>query len=288
MAEIREATWNDFDAVLALTDAQRRAAVGGSNVEAAELRLRWGLPGFRGWVAAEGDRVVGHASLDATQQASVTAADPLVGDALFARVERGAHERSFDHVVVTAVRDDTALWALVERNGLVLDREILRMGRALVDGLPHPRWPTGVTVRTYADTDGERVHALLDKAYAGWDLDYVPLDHDAWVELMTGHDEFDAGLWFIAERGDELVGCALQWREQAGRGWVKDLVVRESARGRGLGTALLQHALQVYVARGATMVGLKVDSTNPTGAQHLYERAGFVTGERQAVWVKRL
>ena len=35
-------------------------------------------------------------------------------------------------------------------------------------------------------------------------------------------------------------------------------------------------------------VGLKVDSTNPTGAPRLYERLGFVTDQRLGIWVKRL
>ena len=48
-----------------------------------------------------------------------------------------------------------------------------------------------------------------------------------------------------------------------------------SERGRGIAKALLQHAFRVYAARGAKQVGLKVDSTNPTGAIQLYERLGL-------------
>jgi ribosomal protein S18 acetylase RimI-like enzyme len=69
---------------------------------------------------------------------------------------------------------------------------------------------------------------------------------------------------------------------------VKDIVVRESERGNGLGKALLQHAFRAYSSRGATRVGLKVDSTNPTGAPKLYERSGFVTDQRYGIWIKRL
>ena len=39
----------------------------------------------------------------------------------------------------------------------------------------------------------------------------------------------------LGEERSELVGCALHWRS----GWVKDIAVAESQRGRGLGTALL-------------------------------------------------
>jgi len=48
------------------------------------------------------------------------------------------------------------------------------------------------------------------------------------------------------------------------------------------------HAFRAYAARGSDRVGLKVDSTNPTGALKLYERLGFVTDQRLEIWQKRL
>ena len=105
---------------------------------------------------------------------------------------------------------------------------------------------------------------------------------------MTGHDDFDPALWFLAERGGDLVGCALHWKPMQASGWVKDLVVRDDERGAGLGKALLHHGFRAYAERGAARVGLKVDANNPTGAPQLYERVGFVTDRRYEIWLKRL
>jgi ribosomal protein S18 acetylase RimI-like enzyme len=105
---------------------------------------------------------------------------------------------------------------------------------------------------------------------------------------MPGDPEFDPELWFLVERHGELVACALHWMVTHQRGWVKDIAVRENERGNGLGKALLNHACREYAARGATKVGLKVDSTNPTGAPELYERVGFITDQRYGIWIKRL
>src|SRR6476646_5522844 len=263
-----------------------RAVFGISEVLPDHVRKRWELPGFdRGWVSVADGELVGHASLDATQDATVTTADGDVADALLARVLDRARERGFDHVAVTAVRADAPLWSLVERSGFELDREILRMWRPLDGELPVATWPDGVDVRTYTDADGLRVHALLDEAYAGWDRDYVAREHDAWLAFMTEHDEFDPSVWFLAERDGELVACALHWTVHQRRGGVKDIVVRESERGHGLGKALLHHAFRTYADQGATSVGLKVDSTNPTGAPQLYERVGFVTDQRYGIWI---
>jgi ribosomal protein S18 acetylase RimI-like enzyme len=150
------------------------------------------------------------------------------------------------------------------------------MWRVLDGPLPDASWPDGVVVRTYSESDGPAVKTLLDDAYAAWDAEYVPREYGEWERWMTDHDEFDPGLWFLVERDGELVACALLWKVDGGRGWVKDLVVREDQRGRGLATALLHHAFGAYQCRGAERVGLKVDSRNPTGAPQLYERVGFV------------
>jgi ribosomal protein S18 acetylase RimI-like enzyme len=162
------------------------------------------------------------------------------------------------------------------------------MWKTLNGDPPEERWPADVSVRGYKDSDGERVHALLEECYAGWDTTYVAVPHDEWVALMVDDAEFDPELWLLAERHGELVGCALNWREHQQNGWVKDIVVAESERGRGLGKALLHHALRVYAARGVERVGLKVDSSNPTGALRLYARVGFVTDRRYGIWTRTL
>ncbi len=79
---------------------------------------------------------------------------------------------------------------------------------------------------------------------------------------MTGDPEFDPDVWWLAERDGTLVGCALHWSS----GWLKDLAVRDSERGRGLGAALVTTGLAEFARRGKRRVGLKVDAGNPTGA----------------------
>ncbi|MFL5955401.1 MAG: GNAT family N-acetyltransferase [Gaiellaceae bacterium] len=288
MGAIRDATWDDFDVVFELLDARSRAAFGVSEQKPEFLRQRWELPGAEKWVALAGAQVTGYASIDEEQHLVLAAVEPDVGDALLAHAEQRARGRGFDHLAATAVPEDAPFWALLQRSGFSHDREVLRMWRTLNGSLPEPVWPHGVTVRTYSRADDGAVHALLDDAYAGWDRDYVAQSHEGWLSFMTGHDEFDQELWFLAERDGDLVACALHWKEQQRRGWVKDIVVRESERGHGLGKALLRHGFAAYAARGVERVGLKVDSTNPTGAPQLYEREGFVVDQQLGMWHKRL
>jgi mycothiol synthase len=289
MTDIRPVTEGDFDAVFDLLTARSRAAFGISSEQPAFLRQRWDAPSTDNWVAVEDGAVAGYASLDENQDFVHAAKDPKVGDALIAHLERHARDRGFPSLGVVAASEDVPLYETVQRNGYTLDREILRMWRML-DGnnLPEPVWPADVRVRFYTDADAERVHALLDEQYAGWDETYVGRSHEGWLTFMTRHDDFDPAMWFLVERDGELIACALHWKEGQGRGWVKDIVVRESERGRGLAKALLQHGFRAYAERGADRVGLKVDSTNPTGALQLYERLGFVTDQRLEIWQKEL
>jgi ribosomal-protein-alanine N-acetyltransferase len=55
---------------------------------------------------------------------------------------------------------------------------------------------------------------------------------------------------------------------------INNLAVREDCRGRGLGTALLEHVLHAAAARGAQRATLEVRRSNAQ-ARRLYERLGF-------------
>jgi ribosomal protein S18 acetylase RimI-like enzyme len=288
VAEIREVTEDDFEAVFDLLSARSRAAFGISAEQPAFLRQRWDSASTDNWVAVEGGAIVGFAGLDENRDFVHAAKDPGVGDALIAHVEQHARVRGFPYVAVVSAPEDAPLYSAVQRNGFSIDREILRMWRLLDGDIPEPVWPEGITMRTYTDADAERVHALLDEQYAAWDRDYVARSHPSWLTFMTEHEDFDPAMWFLVERDGELVACALHWKERNRRGWVKDIAVRENERGRGLAKALLHHAFRAYAERGADRVGLKVDSTNPTGAPQLYERLGFVTDQRLEIWQKQL
>lgn len=70
------------------------------------------------------------------------------------------------------------------------------------------------------------------------------------------------------------------------RALVEDVVVDEPARGRGIGAALVEHALAAASRAGARSVDL---TSRPARveANRLYERAGFVRRETN-VWRREL
>jgi mycothiol synthase len=281
---VRRATVDDLDEIVQLLTARDRAVFGEVSAQRHFLEHDFANVANDCLVATDNGRLTGYAALNGARDIGLAAVDADSADSLLAEVERRARDRGFDRVTCIAVPEDTVLWPLLERSGYRREREIVRMWRALDGDLAAPTWPSDAGVRTFEDADAHRVRTLLDSSYAGWDPDYSLREHDDWLAFMTGHDDFDPAMWFLCERGDDLVGCALHWRASEGKGWVKDIVVRKSERGRGLGRALLEHGFREYRDRGVERVGLKVDANNPTGALQLYERVGFVPDRRYRIW----
>ena len=62
------------------------------------------------------------------------------------------------------------------------------------------------------------------------------------------------------------------------RAWIEDVVVDESARGRGVGEALNRRAMKIALERGAQTIDL---TSRPAreAANRLYQRLGFAARE---------
>jgi ribosomal protein S18 acetylase RimI-like enzyme len=152
--------------------------------------------------------------------------------------------------------------------------EVLRMRVELESiALAPPRWPDGVRVRPFALADAAALHALLVHGYRQGGGSVKAFD--LWFPELTSDAEFDRELCLLADGDQALAGVALCWTS----GFVKDLVVHESWRRRGLGEALLRQVFVAFAARAAQAVELKVESTN-LAAVRLYERVGFHIVER--------
>lgn len=240
--------------------------------------------GVDNWVARAGGELIGYGSVAGDGRLVLAAAKPEIAEALLAPATRRARALGLVCLRLGLEGQDPALALVLERNAFALQRETLLMSRPLVGRVPGPEWPDGIAVRTFESADAPAVHGLLEEAYGAWDTDFRSISLGEWVELMTGDSEFDPTVWWLAERAGELAGCALHWSS----GWLKDIAVRASERRCGLGAALVVQGLFEFSQRGLHSVGLKVDVGNPTGAQRLYERLGFATERRDAIWARRL
>lgn len=146
----------------------------------------------------------------------------------------------------------------------------IRLTRDLEMALPAPIWPAGSHLVPLATTKPIQLHALLVAAYRNGFGSVPPFD-DWWTNLVED-SEFDPTLVFIAaDASANPIGLAQCWNS----GFVKDLVVTEAWRGRGLGKALLLSAFHAFAARGLAHVDLKVEINNAP-ARRLYQSLGMV------------
>lgn len=252
------------------------------------LAIEWVAPGFvldhDAWVAREGSKLVGYAAVSPAGMLRIAVATREIGDALILRATRRARSMGIDELDLALPESDGMRVTLAERHGFECGGGTLVMWRPLAGELPAASWPNGVSVRAFELTDAAAVHGLLEEAYGAWDPGFRPEPFEEWVTRMTGDPEFEADLWWLAARGNALVGCALFWTS----GWLKDLAVRRSERRKGTGAALVAQGFRAFSERGVPRVGLKVDRDNPTGAIRLYERLGFVVSARESLWSLRL
>jgi mycothiol synthase len=172
--------------------------------------------------------------------------------------------------------DPVLRWA--DALGFAVIRRSLRMRIDMTEAPPTPEWPVGVSVRNYRrGADDRATFETVEEAFSDhWG--HVPMDYDEWLRRMEV-PTFDPGLWFVATRGEEIVGTSL-CTTIPDAGWVRSLGVRRAWRNRGLGLALLFHSFSVFWERGTPAVALGVDAESLTGATRLYEKAGMRVVER--------
>ena len=72
-----------------------------------------------------------------------------------------------------------------------------------------------------------------------------------------------------------------------GRGWVEQLAVARSARGLGLGRALMLHSLAELLAGGATSLATGVEAENER-ALGLYRDIGFAVEREWRIYASNL
>lgn len=182
---------------------------------------------------------------------------------------------------------DEAAHRLVEARGFRPVRYFWQMERTLTDDMSLAGDVPGIRLRTFVfGQDDRAIHAALQESFADH-FGFVQRGFDEWSEHRFNESAFNPDLWFVAEEGRDVVGYLIGVEEE-GKMWVSTLGVRQHWRRRGIGEALLRHALREFRRRDHAEVGLSVDAANQTGATALYERVGMHTTRRFDIYEKRL
>jgi ribosomal protein S18 acetylase RimI-like enzyme len=271
---LRAATQSDREGVLALGVAEEEAWFGSAESSVAEVG-EW--VDEEGGVAAgvvlcngaDGSRVRAFAA-PAQHGSCILMAEPsFASDALDVLIP---WLREHGPVEVMTFGTDRERVAGLERNGLRHIRSSFTLARlAQAPALQVADWPPGIDVVPYALGDDDRAVHRLIYVDAAWTSvpGHVHRDLDAW------RDAIRPGLRaFLARRGGVPVGWVAGRLLDGGRGYLSGLAVARSARGLGLGRALLLHGCADLLAGGASGLALDVVAANDS-ALGLYRSVGF-------------
>lgn len=282
--------------VPAIAELLRAAAavdgIGGG--DEAEIRNLFTAPGFdrdgNVRLAFRGERLVGYGDVaDWTRRGEKFVLD-VRGETeeLLPWGEERARGLGGSRIRMQAWSENAQLLRTLDARGWRPIRHSFVMEIELDGPPPDAEWPDGVEVRA---VDPERDEPALYDAHTetfadAWE---EPLPYDEWRHWHYERDDFDPALYHVVEADGEIAAYAVTRLDYAGRpGWINILGVRPQWRRRGIGLALLRHAFGEFHRRGATRVGLGVDTQNETGATKLYERAGMAVARRFTTFEKEL
>ncbi len=128
-----------------------------------------------------------------------------------------------------------------------------------------------VRIRPFAPQDTEAVVALWEEA--GLTRPWNDPRKDIARKLAVQPD-----LFVVAEDDDGAIVGSVMAGYEGHRGWMNYLSAAHSARGRGVGRALVAHVEAELLALGCPKVSLQVRATNPDVVR-FYEHLGYRVDE---------
>jgi len=167
-------------------------------------------------------------------------------------------------------------------------RELRKMLLPLSAPVAEPHYPEGVTVRTFRPGEDEDAWVAVNAAAFAHHPEQGRLTADD-LRKREAKPWFDADGFFLAQRGDELVGS--HWTkvhaasdDLPAHGEVYVVGVRPDQQGSGLGKALTLTGVEYLRDKGLDVV-LYVDGDN-TAAVTTYERIGFTIASVDVMYAR--
>ena len=155
------------------------------------------------------------------------------------------------------------------------------------------------SIRPYQSDDLEAIKVITLVGFAGVSLDHALEErlggelagHD-WRWRKSRHIDDDVAAHaegiFVAEVEGEVLGyISTVLDRESGKGRIPNLAVAASARGQGIGRALIGHALDYFRKEKLVYAVIETLDSNPIG-QTLYPATGFQEIARQVHYAQRL
>jgi ribosomal protein S18 acetylase RimI-like enzyme len=210
------------------------------------------------------------------------------GVAVLERLKEAAWDRSIKLLQVLLKPEATALARLLDRAGFVYLTRLLYLQREVKGAIPSDAICPDLSWLPFTEEYEDLFLTALSASYVQ-SLDCPELIRIRTTrEVLEGHRAtgiHDPQLWWVALRGEEVVGVLLLTR-LAGQPWMEIVYigVAASARGKGVSDALLAKAFALCGQHSAKILTLAVDHGN-TPARRMYDRWGFMQTNTRDAWI---
>ncbi len=149
-------------------------------------------------------------------------------------------------------------------------------------------------IRTAKAEDRARIVEICLAAFVGVSIDHnielkLELPQDSWQEkkrIAIEEELQNLDSVFVAEQDGEVVGF-ITTKLSGDTGRIPNLGLDSAYRGRGLGRALIDHALNFFKEQGLSLARIETMEQNEIG-QNLYPKMGFVEVARQIHYAMKL
>ncbi len=277
----RPLTLDDLDAAFAVYSAAELEDAGHLALEPEDIAGDWARPSFD--LAADsigvfdGERLVGAAEVTRGGSRSEGAVLPGergrgIGSWLAAWIEGRA--RSMGSRRVGQVAPDGSLpQRLLRARGYTLGHTSWVLELPAGREVPQRPLPPGYTIVTGDSADRERAaYEVLQDAFDEWE-GRVRDTFEDWAATTVRRPGAQPWQLRVVERGGVVVAASFTILDSQGVGFVDQLAVERTHRGKGLAQALLADAFGQARERGAHRSELSTDSR--TGALDLYLKVGM-------------
>lgn len=212
-----------------------------------------------------------------------------LGSQLLHYIEARAVEQGYPVLETTiAAEDEKSTRFLLDRGFTVVghSRHLAREG---LDHLPDALLPTGYEVRSLAETEGDTgLYIETANRLGAYDGSYSLIREEDLARQLDAGTFQPEGVFFLSEATGRIVGVIRATLTHDGkRGYLNEIRLEPSSRGKGLGLAVVTTALGYLAARGVRRVELDTPGENAS-AYNLALRSGFTEVRRWQHFLKQL
>ncbi len=211
-----------------------------------------------------------------------------LGSRLLAHLEQAAIARGHPVLETTVAREDEPSVRFLTGHNFGIVGHSLHLSRAEMSDLAQPELSEGFMIKSLAQLE-EPPSLYIETAnrLGSYDPNYSLITSEELDGLMAAGKWDAAGAFFLFDPYQRIIGVIRASQTAPAKGYLHEIRLEPTSRGRGLGTAMVARALGYLANRKVERVEIDTASEN-SAARNLALRAGFKETRHWLHFLKQL